>query len=333
MKQYGFRHRILLLAVALVFTTQLVMVFPVLRLIKRDSDAQADRTVGFAGALFDEYMRNRDEQHERTANVVVSDFPFKQAVASDDDEATIRSVLRNHASRVEASVAAVLNLDGTVKVSVTTDDRPVPSFTSAAFAAIESGSPHSLIDIGGLPYQTVTVPLRAPDVRAWVMLGFPVDYALATQLKELTGVDVSFLSVNGVAPRVLSSTLPSDAQPSALTRLDPTRADTQRLTHVSLLRPFPGSDGVYVAMQLSESVAAASYRRVRSFVYAITGLSLLLAISGSFWLAKTVTRPVHDLAEAARRMRVGVYNEPINIRTADEFGELAGSFNAMQQAI
>ena len=32
-------------------------------------------------------------------------------------------------------------------------------------------------------------------------------------------------------------------------------------------------------------------------------------------------------------MREGVYNEPINIRTTDEFGELAGSFNAMQQAI
>ena len=77
MKQYGFRHRILLLAVALVVTTALVMLVPVLNLNKRDSDAQADRTVGFAGALFDEYMRNRDEQHERTVNVVVSDFPFK----------------------------------------------------------------------------------------------------------------------------------------------------------------------------------------------------------------------------------------------------------------
>ena len=32
-------------------------------------------------------------------------------------------------------------------------------------------------------------------------------------------------------------------------------------------------------------------------------------------------------------MREGVYNEPINIRTVDEFGELAGSFNAMQEAI
>jgi hypothetical protein len=307
MKQYGFRHKILLLAVALVVTTQLVMLFPVLDLIKRDSDAQADRTVGFAGALFDEYMRNRDEGHERTVGVVVSDYPFKQAVASGDDEATVRSVLRNHANGVQASAAAVLDLDGTVKVSFTSDDRSVPAFTSAAFAAIENGSPHSVIDIGGLPYQTVTVPLRAPDVRAWVMLGFPIDFALATQLKDLTGVDVSFLSVNGVAPRLFSSTLPLEARQSTLAGLDPTRTDAQRVgtgagAHVSLVRPFPGSDGVYVAMQLSESVAAASYRRVRDFLYAITGMSLLLAISGSFWLAKTVTRLVHDLAEAARRM-------------------------------
>jgi hypothetical protein len=46
MKHYGFRHKILMLAVALVFITQLVMLVPVLDLISRDSDAQADRTVG-----------------------------------------------------------------------------------------------------------------------------------------------------------------------------------------------------------------------------------------------------------------------------------------------
>src|SRR5262245_13690730 len=151
MKHYGFRHRILMWAVALVFATQLVMLFPVLDLIKRDSDAQADRTVSLAGALFAEYMRNRHEGPESTVGFVVSDYPFKQAVASGDDEATVRSVLRNHADRVQASAAAVLDLDGTVKVSVTTDDRPVPSLPTAAFSAIENGSPHGVIDIGGIP--------------------------------------------------------------------------------------------------------------------------------------------------------------------------------------
>jgi diguanylate cyclase (GGDEF)-like protein len=339
MKQYGFRHRILMLAVALVVATQLITLFPVLDLIKRDSAAQADRTVGLAGALFDEYMHNRAEQLLTTVNVLVSDFPFKQAVANRDDEATIRSVLRNHANRVGASVAALLDPDGTVIVSSTADERQVPRFPSVPFATLEEGTRHRVINIGGVPYQTVTVPLRAPVPIAWVMLGFPIDDALATHLQSLTGLEISFVSVAGVTTRALSSTLPDSARANAIAGLDPTRTDAQRTgsgsdAHISLIRPFAeDSDGIYVAMQLAEAVATASYRRIRDFLYAITGLSLLLAITGSFWLAKTVTRPVHDLAAAARRMREGVYNEPINIRTADEFGELAGSFNAMQEAI
>jgi diguanylate cyclase (GGDEF)-like protein len=339
MKQFGFRHRILLLAVALVVATQLIMLFPVLDLIKRDSATQADRTVGLAGALFDEYMHNRAEQLLTTVNVLVSDFPFKQAVANRGDEATIRSVLRNHANRVGASVAALLDPDGTVIVSSTADEQQVPGFPNVPFAPLDDGARHRVISIGGVPYQTVTVPLRAPVTIAWVMLGFPIDQALATHLQGLTGLDVSFVSVAGVATRVLSSTLPEAVRANALAGLDPARSDAQRTgmdsnAHVSLLRPFAeDSDGIYVAMQLPESAATASYRRVRDFLIIITGLSLLLAITGSFWLAKTVTRPVQELAEAARRMREGVYNEPINIRTADEFGELAGSFNAMQEAI
>jgi diguanylate cyclase (GGDEF)-like protein len=338
MQQYGFRHRILLLAVALVVVTQLVVLFPVLDLIKRDSAEQADRTVNLAGVLFDEYKHSREEDRLRAVNVLVSDFGFKKTVATGDDE-TIRSVLRNHAKRVQASVAALLDLDGTVKVASTADGRQLPALPSMRFDVVEEGPRHRVMSIGGDAYQTVTVPLLAPDLRAWVMLGFPIDDALATHLKDLTGLEVSFLYAGGVAPRVLSSTLSDAARADALAGLDlelggAQRAGVDTQAYVSLMRPFDADNGdVYVAMQLSESVAAASYRRVRNFLLAITAFSLLLAMSGSFWLAKTVTRPVHDLAEAARRMREGVYNEPINIRTADEFGELAGSFNAMQEAI
>jgi diguanylate cyclase (GGDEF)-like protein len=338
MKHYGFRHRILLLAVALVVVTQLVVLFPVLDLVKGDADAQADRTVAFAGVLFDEYMRNREKLRLDTVNVLVADFPFKQAMTSGDQE-TIRSVLRNHARRVEASVAALLDLDGAVEVAVTLDESPTTSFPNVPFESLEEALPHRVLNIGGAAYQTVTVPLRAPDLRAWVMLGFPIDNALATELKDLTGLEVSFLYVGGVAPRILSSTLTDSARAAALAGLDPHRTDAQRTgagaaAQVSLLRKFDAAnDDVYVAIQLSESTAAASYRRVRNFLLAISGFSLLLAITGSFWLAKTVTRPVQDLAQAARRMREGVYNEPLDVRTTDEFGELAGSFNAMQEAI
>ena len=84
-----------------------------LNAIRRDVDAQAQATVGLAGVLFDEYMRNRGDQLLTTVNVLVSDYGFKQAVAG-GDQATIRSALINHAGRVGATVAALLDLDGAV---------------------------------------------------------------------------------------------------------------------------------------------------------------------------------------------------------------------------
>ncbi len=339
MKQYGFRHKILLLAVALVVATQVAMLVPVLTLMKRASAEQAERTVGLTGVLFDEYMRGRTELLQTAVNVLVSDFGFRQVVSGGDD-ATIRSVLGNHASRVGASVAALLDTDGNVTVAATADETRAVGFPSVPFAALEDGARTRVIHIAGAPYQTVTVPLRAPDIRGWVTLGFPIDDALATYLQGLTGLDVSFVSAGrGMAPRVLSSTLDEPVRAAAIADLDPNRREARHTgkgatAYVSLMRPFSAESGdVYVAMQLSEAMATASYRRVRNFLFVITGFSLLLAITGSFWLAKTVTRPVHDLASAARRMREGVYNEPIDVRSGDEFGELAGSFNAMQEAI
>jgi diguanylate cyclase (GGDEF)-like protein len=340
MRQFSFRHKVLILAVALVMAIQLLTLFPVLNAIKRDVDARARQTVSLAGVLFDEYMRNRAEQLLTTVNVLVSDYGFKQAVAG-GDQATIRSALLNHAGRVGATVAVLLDLDGAVVVS-SAEALGAPSgagFTPLPTgAALESVS-HRVVYLGGVPYQTVTVPLRAPLTVAWVMLGFPIDGGLATHLQSLTGLAVSFVRFGGAMPQMLASTLPREAYSAALKGLDVNGRDaaqtgTSQAGFLSLLRPFlnSGSD-VHVALQLSMHEATQSYRSVRDILLIITSLSLLLAISGSFWLAKTVTRPVQNLVAAARRMREGVYSEAIPVRSSDELGELAGSFNVMQQAI
>ena len=48
MKQFSFRHKVLLLAVALVMAIQLVALFPVLNAIKNDVDQRARQTVTHA---------------------------------------------------------------------------------------------------------------------------------------------------------------------------------------------------------------------------------------------------------------------------------------------
>ena len=135
MKQYGFRHRILLLAVALVVATQLVMLFPVLDLIKRDSAEQAERTVGLAGALFDEYMRNRDraapdDRQRARRRITRSSKPSRAATTKRRFAlccATTRAASARASPRCSTSTA-------TVDVSSTADERPVPAFPSVPFA-------------------------------------------------------------------------------------------------------------------------------------------------------------------------------------------------------
>jgi diguanylate cyclase (GGDEF)-like protein len=339
MKQFGFRRKVLILAVALVATMQLLTVVPVLNAIKRDADAKSRQNVDLAGVLLDEYLRNRADQLLTTVNVLVQDYGFKQAAAS-GDHATIRSALENHAARVGATVAALLDVDGNVIVSSANGtDAPL-----AGSALLPSGdsletAAHRVIFLGSTPYQTVTVPLRAPVTVGWVMLGFPIDDTLAHSLGELAGLEVSFVHVDGATPQIVASTLPRTARMGALTGIDtaafdPQPSGTGSREYLSLLRPFvSGASRVHVLLQLSLQEATASYRSIRNILLIITGLALLIAITGSFWLANNVTKPVQNLVAAARRMREGVYNEPLEIRSADELGELAGSFNVMQQAI
>jgi diguanylate cyclase (GGDEF)-like protein len=285
-------------------------------------------------------MRNRAEQLLTTVNVLVQDYGFKQAVAG-GDRSTIRSALINHASRVGATVAVLLDLDGVEIVSSVEGDAPAyrAGFTPLPHGESLETVSHRVVFLDGTPYQTVTVPLRAPVTIAWVMLGFPIDDALAAHLQSLTGLDVSIVSFAGSAPQLLASTLPADDRNAAIATLNPGRRDAQRSGdtlsgYLELLRPYlKHSSDVYVALQLPLEEATASYVKIRNILLAITSASVLLAIGGSFWLATTVTRPVQNLVAAARRLREGDYTEEITVGSSDELGELAGSFNAMQHAI
>jgi nitrogen fixation/metabolism regulation signal transduction histidine kinase len=56
---------------------------------------------------------------------------------------------------------------------------------------------------------------------------------------------------------------------------------------------------------------------------------MLLAIVLSGWAAARVTRPVEQLAQAARDVAEGNWNTQVPIESSDEVGELAASFNRM----
>ena len=121
-------------------------------------------------------------QSTTTVNVLVSDYGFKQAVAS-GDHPTIRSALVNHAARVRATVAVLLDPDGRVWVSSTDDDAAmyaagfigVGTIASVAFFAARGSARVAILTfaLAKLVIYGISI-LRKPEFRVAAM-----DYGVA----------------------------------------------------------------------------------------------------------------------------------------------------------
>ncbi len=78
-------------------------------------------------------------------------------------------------------------------------------------------------------------------------------------------------------------------------------------------------------------------RDMRANVIAIAGFSLgfivLASLCVSFFVHRLVYVPLRDLETGAERLSSGNLEQPIPVRSADEFGQLAASFNAMTAAL
>ena len=70
-------------------------------------------------------------------------------------------------------------------------------------------------------------------------------------------------------------------------------------------------------------------RHIRSAGLFAAGAGLVLAALFSGWAAARVTRPVVQLAEAAREVAAGNWYAQADVTSSDELGELAASFNRM----
>ena len=70
-------------------------------------------------------------------------------------------------------------------------------------------------------------------------------------------------------------------------------------------------------------------QRIRSAALLAGGGGIFLAILLSSWAAAKVTRPVEQLADAAREVARGNWNTQVDVTSSDELGDLAQSFNRM----
>lgn len=79
---------------------------------------------------------------------------------------------------------------------------------------------------------------------------------------------------------------------------------------------------------VSEAFAPLAYLRNFTAIIGIMGIMVLSAVA--VFISKGITRPIRELVTYTHNIAKGVLNEPIRIKSKDEIGSLAGSFDTMR---
>jgi diguanylate cyclase (GGDEF)-like protein len=334
----SFRNRLLLLVVGLIVVTQTVTLVAVLATSARAVRARAgDRLEG--GARYARQLLDfRGSQLASGVRVLAADFGLREAVAT-HDAPTILSAASNHAERIHADLVVVADAAGhTIAASRATGASFVRDLGSLGEVDAEHESRFTLVD--GRLYQVFVAPVRAPQPIAWVALGFPVDDALAARIATFVDADVSVVERDAHVLRVVASTLPADARARLGTgqrmALDGTPVEERHAGHATLARAVPlvtGDTSIELVLQAPLERLMAPYVELRNQMLGLGGAALVLAVVLAIRLGRNTSRPLDELAEAARQIEAGQYDREIAVRGSDEILRLGATLNAMQRGI
>ncbi len=299
--------------------------------------------LGVGQKVFARVLRQNAEREAQAAGASASDFAFREAAAT-GDVATLASALDNQRARIKAQAVLYVDLAGNVIADTMHPGAPSRRFEFEQLIAQAriDGEASAIGLLENHAFQLIAVPVRAPLTIGWIVDCYPVDAALAADLRQLTGLDVSFAVEHEGRWELLATTLSAAAASGLSEQLPPYLAalDTrllqmsqgeQQVRFVSLGEG--ASEHIVAVLQRPIADAMARFQALRTTLIALGILSLALSIAGSVMIALGITRPIESLLAAVKRIRQGDYTAAVAMQRDDEIGALAQGLDHMRAGI
>lgn len=335
----SFQARIACVLILLLLVVVSALYFAVKAATGAAVQAQAREELDIGGRVFERLLESRSRQLHDAVQVLAADFGFKEAVASGDEE-TIRSALGNSGARINAGAVMLLGMDG--KLQVSTAGR-VGSDSSARLAELmqehqRNGGQGLLQPIDDDIYLLVEANVTAPIPIARVVMGFRLDADFASEMRELTHLDMSLVATQAGKPDIWLSTLPGDLEEALRSEIkthdgDILRIGERRYMDRRLVLSSGADYQVLLLLHKSLEQAQEAFAPLDRDILLIALCALLGSLVGALLLARSVSQPVRALAAAARRIGEGDYQSTLELDRSDELGQLAGAINRMRDDI
>jgi EAL domain-containing protein (putative c-di-GMP-specific phosphodiesterase class I)/GGDEF domain-containing protein len=339
------RTRLSVLYAALFGAAMILVSLAVYGAISANAERAVRDELTATGAVFDQVWALRSGRLQDGAGLLARDFGFRSAVASRDQQ-TIVSALDNLKARLNVDIAFMVDIDG---VPTGGDTRLLGPAALRIASSLDDSIAAGVLTLGNTSYQAIAAPILSPTLTGWVVFARRLDQREMTALEQLsaipiqatvlhkgsdgrwiTGADPRALINPGALGKVIDQTLSAKtAHPSQL------HLDERDGPAIAVIKRLPAIDGGAPAVLLLRyplALAMAAYRPVLAWILVTGLLGIALVVTGSWFLARSVTAPIQSLTDAVRRLQAGERSQAI-VQTQDEIGVLAEGFNEMAAEI
>lgn len=336
-RQATLASRIVLVMVSLLLLVQAAGFLVVQRALDRQVAREIQSALVVGERIWWRLLEQNAERLRDAATVLSADFGFRSAIASEDQQ-TIASALENSGSRIGASIVGLLDPSFHLIAANQANNRMADAVLheiAANLANDRRGDRLALIE--KTPYQFVMVPVRAPKVIGWVLMGFPVQQGLVDNLYYLADVNAIFYSPDKQqqAADYVSSLhdLTEVVIPGVLQQQS--RLDVPNDVLITRYVDMNAMGGqLRLVLMRSSAQARLPFEQLKWLLGIITAGGLFLFGLGSIRASRKVTRPLKELTNVTEQLGQGQFSIAVpGTNSNDEVGSLARGFERMRANI
>lgn len=262
--------------------------------------------------VFSRILESRNAQLEQTAEVLVSDYGLREAVAmAAIDTLTVQSMLHNHGQRANASLVLLADLHQQIIAATPSNVTIQPEAFDQVASTMSSQQKLHLATFSIDAQQTkrplfhiVNSEVKAPHHIANLVIGYEIDQHFVADLRKITDIEFFFISKSKHGWSTHASTLPAALSQRFIRDFNPT--DIQKLTHVRttdsmyLMWPIPISEDsqqvIYAVVAKSLAQAMRPYQRSEQILAYLLVITILLSVLAIYFVTQKIVHPLNEQA-------------------------------------
>jgi PAS domain S-box-containing protein len=331
----------------LVVVSLVGVVLTATRVVTRSAMARASANLEDARLAFYRLVDNRAVFAAQQTRLIVALPVFRATMINPvvaGDVATLTQMADTYRQDLNAQFAILTTPDGTpTATSGWMSGATLPAALQAAISGAAGGeSRRDIVSLEGKLYLVTSEPAKFADaeVLATVTFGFSLDDRVARELAQITHAEINLVSGNRLMGSSLStaeqreissklSAAPADGISAGLQRI----GDREFVEGTFPLFPNRTTDVGHLVLLQDWAPTQAFLDELRRSLL-LTGIGgFVLALGGGLIFSHRATRPLMDMASAARDIAGGDWSRTMPARGSVEAVTMATAFNDMTRSL